>query len=40
VGDLDASISGLGSVRVNEVTGSVRKSVSGGGSVQVSKRPT
>jgi len=26
-------------VRVNDVTGSVRKSVSGGGSVQIAKRP-
>ena len=38
--DLDASISGLGGVRVEQVNGTVRKSVSGGGSVSVGNRPT
>ena len=38
--DLDASISGLGGVRVEQVTGTVRKSVSGGGHVSVGNRPT
>ena len=38
--DLDASISGLGGVHVEQVTGAVRKSVSGGGQVRVGNRPT
>ena len=37
---VDASISGLGSIRVKEVTGSVTKSVSGGGSVKIGNRPS
>ena len=36
--DLDATISGLGGVHVEEVTGQVRKSVSGGGHVSIGRR--